>query len=194
MPLTKCSACGKEISADALTCPNCGHPIGKLADQKNGRMGCFVIILIGVGGGLWNIVTNDKTGADNHLVDASKPESIKNIIHESAASPTATFRDGTLSLTYSIDPWLLTTSTAKTQFFFKAKEFFPKAFGWPAVQDACVEGSATFHDIRGNESQEPAMWLCMSRASALEVKWDNVDSNNLPSIVDRGFVHPSFNR
>jgi hypothetical protein len=194
MPLTKCPACGKEISAEALACPNCGHPVGKLAAEKNGRIGCFVIILIVIGFGIWESGTSDKSDADNVVFDKSKPESIKTIIHEGKANPTATFRDGKLTLTYSIEPWLLTASIAKTQFYVMARESFPKAFSSPAVQHACVEGIATFHDIRGNQSQGTAIVLCMSRNNALGVRWDNVDSDDLPSIADNSFIHPSFNR
>ena len=112
----------------------------------------------------------------------------------STAHPTASFEGGKLSLTYSIDPWMLTASTAKSTFLFQAKRFFKEAFTSPVVQFACVEGTATFKDIRGNESRGKAIQLCMSRSNALRVNWDNIDTDKLPQIVDSSFIHPGFTK
>ena len=34
MALTKCTDCGKECSTEAMSCPNCGKPIKKVADPS----------------------------------------------------------------------------------------------------------------------------------------------------------------
>ena len=55
MALIKCEACEKEVSEDAVNCPNCGDPIQKKKSIKNakkdfkrGAYGCLVVILIGL--------------------------------------------------------------------------------------------------------------------------------------------------
>jgi hypothetical protein len=40
MPLIKCPACWKEISAQAASCPNCGHPLAKsAANEPQSKLG-----------------------------------------------------------------------------------------------------------------------------------------------------------
>lgn len=52
MALIKCPACERDISAQALTCPHCGHPIasrsqaGAQKKSHTAAVGCLVIILV----------------------------------------------------------------------------------------------------------------------------------------------------
>jgi hypothetical protein len=71
-------------------------------------------------------------------------------------------------------------------------QIFPTAFQAPLVVYACVEGTGTLVDIRGNKTQATVMSLCMSRNNAAQVQWNNVNSDNLPEIADSSFIHPSF--
>jgi hypothetical protein len=51
MPLIKCPACWKEISAQAASCPNCGHPLAKSdanEPQRKSRLGWLVATLVAV--------------------------------------------------------------------------------------------------------------------------------------------------
>jgi hypothetical protein len=55
MALIKCEACEKEVSEDAVNCPNCGDPVQKKKlvkkakkDFKQGAYGCLAVILIGL--------------------------------------------------------------------------------------------------------------------------------------------------
>jgi predicted amidophosphoribosyltransferase len=46
MPLIKCPACEKDISAQASSCPNCGHPLAKSdanKPQSKSRLGWLVL-------------------------------------------------------------------------------------------------------------------------------------------------------
>jgi hypothetical protein len=38
MPLIKCPACGKDVSTQATSCPNCGHPLAKSGAVKQGSI------------------------------------------------------------------------------------------------------------------------------------------------------------
>jgi len=42
MALINCPECGKRISNQAESCPNCGHPINFIKYEKNKREGCFL--------------------------------------------------------------------------------------------------------------------------------------------------------
>ena len=54
MAMMKCVECGKEISDQARTCPNCGHPsdieakMQKVRDtnQQSSRVGCVIVGII----------------------------------------------------------------------------------------------------------------------------------------------------
>lgn len=190
--MVNCPACQKEISTEAQSCPHCGHPQQKAKAKKPKGGGWLIILIVIVGWAIYKGSNNDTVGSP--AFDPSKPETIAGIISESSARPTATFEDGKLSLSYSLDPWMLTASTGKTEFYFQAKNFFGEAFSSPIVQRACIEATATFHDIKGNESQGKAGELCMSRGNAAGVRWDNIDTDNIPQIADSSFLHPAFDK
>lgn len=56
MDLIKCPACKKDVSSNAITCPNCGQPIDNnivekqktemLAKQKSSNQGCLIAIIV----------------------------------------------------------------------------------------------------------------------------------------------------
>jgi hypothetical protein len=49
MPLIKCPACGKDVSTQATSCPNCGHPVAKSGANKprrKSRLGGLLAILL----------------------------------------------------------------------------------------------------------------------------------------------------
>ena len=54
MAMINCSECGKEISDQARTCPNCGHPSDREAkmqkvldtNQQSSRVGCVIVAII----------------------------------------------------------------------------------------------------------------------------------------------------
>jgi hypothetical protein len=197
VPLIKCPACEREISSEAQSCPHCGHPVAKVVAQQAKQAkqrGCLTIGLGLIALIIAIAIIGDLAGEKRPAFDAQNPNTITVIISEPKAHAVATFANGNLSLIYSIDPWLLTASTGKFAFLSDAKTFFKDAFTSPVVQYGCIEGTATFKDIRGNERQEMAIELCMSRADAAGVNWDGFDQNNLPSIADRSFVHPAFNK
>lgn len=46
MALIKCKECGKSISSDAWTCPNCGKPVQKATSDKKKKRTKYIIIAI----------------------------------------------------------------------------------------------------------------------------------------------------
>lgn len=66
MALIKCSECGKSISSDAWTCPNCGKPIKKAASDKKKKRTKYIIILVvllllGIGFGIYAYKASEAT-------------------------------------------------------------------------------------------------------------------------------------
>ena len=45
MPLTKCPACQKEISTQAASCLNCGHPLAKSTVNSPRNIGRFIVLM-----------------------------------------------------------------------------------------------------------------------------------------------------
>jgi ribosomal protein L37E len=57
--LTKCRACGREVSVNAVSCPHCGEPLREAQEKpKQTATGCLAAILIGliIGGILYWIL------------------------------------------------------------------------------------------------------------------------------------------
>jgi hypothetical protein len=50
MPLIKCPACGKDVSTQATSCPNCGHPLAGGANKARSKssLGGLLTILGGI--------------------------------------------------------------------------------------------------------------------------------------------------
>lgn len=44
MALINCPSCGTEVSAEAVSCPKCGHPFKKTAQGMSGCQLFFVIV------------------------------------------------------------------------------------------------------------------------------------------------------
>jgi hypothetical protein len=61
VPIVNCPVCKGELSAEAPTCPRCGHPQpGKQIGDKveNGCVQIFaVLMVIAVACGVWNLIT-----------------------------------------------------------------------------------------------------------------------------------------
>jgi hypothetical protein len=71
MPLTKCPACHKEISTQAASCPNCGHPLAKSAvntPHNKVSFGRFIVLVLFLVGVMiyWNSGNNQTTAPTEH--------------------------------------------------------------------------------------------------------------------------------
>jgi len=83
--LISCSVCNKEISKEALACPNCGHPNKPVVAQANEkkRIGCcgslFVVILV-----IWiiGLISTDNTKSRQSQGAPSKPKTEAEIQQE----------------------------------------------------------------------------------------------------------------
>lgn len=48
MPVMNCPACGGTVSAQAPTCPHCGHPLRATPTSEAGGCGYVLLIVVGV--------------------------------------------------------------------------------------------------------------------------------------------------
>ena len=60
MALIKCKECGKDVSKQADSCPECGYSFKKEKESRDKGIGCLVMIALGVG--LWFWVTSTDPG------------------------------------------------------------------------------------------------------------------------------------
>ena len=88
MPLIKCPACQHDISDQAQSCPNCGHPLAKSttkAPKKHGCLGIVVLVVLAIAVGIPILANFNKDGGP--AFDVNKPETITAIISEFHRTP-----------------------------------------------------------------------------------------------------------
>ncbi len=96
-------------------------------------------------------------------------------------------------MSLNLDPWLLTESTARDYFFMKARyDFFPKVFRGSQIREACLEGTGTLRDVRGNRSRGKLILVCLTSKNAKTVNWQNVYTDDLVKFSDEVWQHPGF--
>ena len=78
--LTKCEACQHEISAEATSCPQCGHPVKPPA--KKGGIGCLGFGLIAIAGLFVFALIMPKNGADSSATPS--PPSADSILDDAS--------------------------------------------------------------------------------------------------------------
>jgi hypothetical protein len=80
MPLIKCPACQKEISTQAASCPNCGHPLAKSAagkSQDKKRLGWFLVIFLFIIFVISSISSSNKTDTSDKTDNRNQSEEPK---------------------------------------------------------------------------------------------------------------------
>lgn len=80
MPLIPCPACGKSVSQQAPTCPQCGHPIAATPHEKppqtvyvqqpkSGGSGCVLFLFLAlIGGGIATATKPDEAAMKRAIV------------------------------------------------------------------------------------------------------------------------------
>lgn len=83
MALKKCKECGKEVSTEAKTCPNCGAPV-----KTKSSVGCLTIIaIIFVIGMIGLLINNDKS--DKTSKTQSDAPQKQEMVHKESTDQTA---------------------------------------------------------------------------------------------------------
>lgn len=59
MALVKCKACGNQISKNARTCPQCGHPNKKPTSKPAGCLALIVLVVL-----VWSIAQQSENGPE----------------------------------------------------------------------------------------------------------------------------------
>lgn len=99
MHLIKCPMCGKEISPNAESCPNCGEPMKKGVSKNEFNKDTYNIVLVNGGGRRINVIHQIRTITGSSLKDAkdnfdNTPSIIiKNINHSKALDYKTLFED-----------------------------------------------------------------------------------------------------
>lgn len=97
-----------------------------------------------------------------------------------------------IAISYDLDPWSLTASTAISTFNLHIAQIIPELFGtYPDVQTIQVIGRSEFNDKRGNSSRDNAVRITFTRRNSSGINWKNVHYENIPEIADSYWIHPS---
>jgi hypothetical protein len=87
------------------------------------------------------------------LMAAATPEAMVSMMIDSEKAEIVTYHhDGGFAITYSLDPWLLTVGTARTDLYLHTQELVPGLFKRLAdIDTVIIEAHARMTDIKGNE-------------------------------------------
>jgi hypothetical protein len=188
MAMTTCKECGKEISSTAKTCPHCGAPVAR---PRAGGLpkGCsviavvFAVIVVFVSILLYfgDVAHNDE------LSKATTPKQYITLFMQNynKAPMDLSLAAGKVSISLSADPWMVTDNTGLSQLEHVTRLLVPKLFvKFPDVTYVDIAATATFKDIKGNESRGPFAEIGFSRAQAASINWDKIVSGDLPRLAD----------
>ena len=97
-----------------------------------------------------------------------------------------------ITITYDLDPWALTGSTAISSFNGQIAKLMPVFFSrYPNIQMIEVIGQGEFADQRGNSSRGDMVRITFSRQNSSNINWGNINYGDIPKIADFYWVDPS---
>jgi hypothetical protein len=125
--------------------------------------------------------------------ETSSPQRLAElIVHEPKALAQVSVSKGLYEIRYNIDPWLLTTGTARSISLNFAIDltisFFDK---FADAKQVSVIATATFKDIRGHESFNTFNVIEFSKQNASTIKFDAINHSDIPALADGYWEHPA---
>jgi hypothetical protein len=115
------------------------------------------------------------------------------VLNEEDAREDAALLMGTLEVRFRLDPWHLTNSSARDQFYYKSTEIFERSFKQvPGIERVRINGTLESTDAMGNKDRGDVIRLEMTKATAGEINWKNFKPKNLPIVADRSWNHPAL--
>jgi hypothetical protein len=91
-----------------------------------------------------------------------------------------------LFITFSLAPWALTEGTMKSAYLLHVRGIVPGVSAkFPQIDRIEITGEATFTDIRGNDTVEPAYTVVFWRENAAKINWERVRTDNIPLIATK---------
>jgi predicted RNA-binding Zn-ribbon protein involved in translation (DUF1610 family) len=188
MAMTTCKECGKEISDTAKTCPQCGAPVARQRAQGLPK-GCSRIFLIFVAIVVFVSVLlyfGDEAHNDELKKAATPTQYVTLFMQNYNRGPMdLSLAAGKVSITLSADPWMVTDNTGLSQLEYVTRLLVPGLFAkFPDVTYVDIAATATFKDIKGNESRGPFAEIGFSRAEAASINWNKIVSGDVPKLAD----------
>ena len=163
--------------------------------------GSMVVLFVGAIFGVvkFAIDINDnqttRTNIEQEANFKEHPEAlIESLVGNSDIHPKFVVSGDHLVVSYDLDPWSLTVSSAKSSFNLHVTKLIPALFArYPDAQVIQVIGRAEFNDLRGNSSRDDAIRITFSRKNSASINWGNVYYGDIPRIADDYWSHPSTN-
>lgn len=101
--------------------------------------------------------------------------------------------NGYLNLVLAADNSINVKST-KEAMLFDATDVFPIIFSDKSIDSAMVTFQLTFVDTYGNESEDDAIRIKLTRETNDKINWENFNIDNFPDVADSFYVHPGMNK
>jgi len=137
-----------------------------------------------------------KVAADKEAIYNAEPTKlIESLLGSSDAHPTFSKEEDQIKVSYDLDPWSLTPSSATSAFNLHVAKLIPALFvRYGDARTIEVVGRAEFNDKRGNSTRGDAIRITFSRKNSTATNWASVHFGDIPDIADSYWVHPSANR
>jgi hypothetical protein len=137
-----------------------------------------------------------KAAADREAVYNTEPAKlIESLLGNADTHPTFSKVGDRITVSYDLDPWSLTASSAKSSFNLHTTKLIPELFRrYADTQAVEIIGKAEFNDKRGNSSRDEAMRITFTRKNSSGINWEKVHFEDVPQIADFYWIHPSANR
>lgn len=84
--------------------------------------------------------------------------------------------------------------STKEAMLFDATDVFPIIFSDKSIDSAMVTFQLTFVDTYGNESEDDAIRIKLTRETNDKINWENFNIDNFPDVADSFYVHPGMNK
>jgi hypothetical protein len=134
--------------------------------------------------------SQDSDRAQNFESAKSPREFVLLTIYEPKADIKTRLEGHDLTITYNLDPWMLTKDWGRTVFQQHLKSSIPTTFyKFRDINTITIIATGTFVDIKGRESHGDAMWATFSRDTSESINWNNILSDNLPTLADKYWAH-----
>lgn len=115
------------------------------------------------------------------------------LIGSDRAKATGNITSDRFVVSYSLEPWALTTSTTRMSWEEHVVKAVPEIFArFPKINTVVIQGRGKFRDVRGNESEKDALVATFHRANAAAIHWDRIDHSKVDQLADTFWQHPGF--
>lgn len=80
----------------------------------------------------------------------------------------------------------------KFRFYQNARLLIPILLLHPDVAEVSLQARVLVKDIHGSEEETPVIKILVKRSQARKINWGEIESEEIPKVVDSYWIHPSL--